>query len=89
MRLTLRGSIARQPLANTSRICDVPMPMATAPNAPCVLVWLSPQRLWTKQAAPAYLGLDLEHVHRRKAGWCGTHGADLCEALVSGKQTVG
>ena len=30
-------------VASTSRTWLVPMPKATAPNAPCVLVWLSPQ----------------------------------------------
>ena len=29
--------------ASTSRTCEVPMPNAMAPNAPCVEVWLSPQ----------------------------------------------
>ena len=45
MRRTLRGPIARHCDASTSRTCDVPMPKATAPNAPCVDVWLSPQAI--------------------------------------------
>ena len=31
--------------ASTSRTCDVPMPNATAPRAPWVEVWLSPQAM--------------------------------------------
>ena len=45
MRRTFSGSIARHCDASTSRTCDVPMPNATAPNAPCVEVWLSPQAM--------------------------------------------
>ena len=43
MRRTLSGDIASDCDASTSRTCDVPMPNAIAPNAPCVDVWLSPQ----------------------------------------------
>ena len=43
-------------------------------------------KLWTKQAAPANLGLDFGHIYRRKVGWCGKHGEDYCETLVTGKQ---
>ena len=45
MRRTFSGAIARHCDASTSRTCDVPMPNATAPNAPCVDVWLSPQAI--------------------------------------------
>ena len=45
MRRTFSGSSARHCDARTSRTCDVPMPNATAPNAPCVDVWLSPQAI--------------------------------------------
>ena len=45
MRRTLSGSIARHCDASTSRTWEVPMPNATAPNAPCVDVWLSPQAM--------------------------------------------
>ena len=45
MRRTFNGSIARHWLASTSRTCEVPMPNATAPNAPCVDVWLSPHAI--------------------------------------------
>ena len=31
--------------ASTSRTCDVPIPNATAPKAPCVEVWLSPHAI--------------------------------------------
>ena len=30
-------------VASTWAACEVPMPNATAPSAPCVEVWLSPQ----------------------------------------------
>ena len=43
MRRTFSGDIASDCDASTSRTCDVPMPNAIAPNAPCVDVWLSPQ----------------------------------------------
>src|ERR1035437_89562 len=42
MRRTLSGSSARHCDARTSRTCDVSIPNASAPNAPCVDVWLSP-----------------------------------------------
>ena len=45
MRRTLSGSMARHCEASTSRTCDVPMPNAIAPKAPCVDVWLSPQAI--------------------------------------------
>ena len=32
-------------VASTCSTSDVPMPNASAPNAPCVLVWLSPQTI--------------------------------------------
>ena len=44
--------------------------------------------LWTKQAAPKNLGLDFGSVYKRKSGWCVKHGAEFCEALVTGKQTA-
>ena len=45
MRRTLSGDSASVCDASTSRTCDVPMPNAIAPNAPCVDVWLSPQQI--------------------------------------------
>ena len=45
IRRTFSGSIARHCDARTSRTCEVPIPNATAPNAPCVEVWLSPQTI--------------------------------------------
>ena len=45
MRRTFSGDIASVCDASTSRTCDVPMPNAIAPNAPCVDVWLSPQQI--------------------------------------------
>ena len=45
MRRTFNGSSARLCDASTSRTCEVPMPKAIAPNAPCVDVWLSPHAM--------------------------------------------
>ena len=45
MRRTLSLSIASVCVASTSRTCDVPMPNAIAPNAPCVDVCESPQQM--------------------------------------------
>ncbi len=45
IRRTFSGSIARHCDASTSRTCEVPIPNATAPNAPCVEVWLSPHAI--------------------------------------------
>jgi hypothetical protein len=39
MRRSLGLAIARQPVASTSRSCEVPIPKASAPKAPWVLVW--------------------------------------------------
>ena len=44
-RRTFSGSSARHCEARTSRTCEVPMPNASAPNAPCVDVWLSPHAI--------------------------------------------
>ena len=45
MRRTFSGSTARHCEARTSRTCEVPMPIAMAPKAPCVDVWLSPHAI--------------------------------------------
>src|SRR5664280_680423 len=44
-RRTFSGSSARHCDARTSRTCEVPIPNASAPNAPCVDVWLSPHAI--------------------------------------------
>ena len=46
-------------------------------------------RLWEKQDAPKNLGLDFTNVYRRKSGWCELHGAEYCEAIVTGKRPQG
>ena len=46
-------------------------------------------RLWEKQDAPKNLGLDFTNVYRRKSGWCELHGAEYCEAIVTGKPPQG
>src|SRR5262249_50944477 len=45
MRRTFGRATARHCVARTSRTWLVPMPKATAPNAPCVDVWLSPHAI--------------------------------------------
>ena len=45
IRRTLSGSIASDCDASTSRTWEVPTPSATAPKAPWVDVWLSPQAI--------------------------------------------
>ena len=46
-------------------------------------------KLWTQQTAAKNLGLDFANVYRRESGWCETHGAEFCEALISGKRPAG
>ena len=48
-----------------------------------------PPGQWTKQATPKNLGLDFTNVYRRGPGWCETHGAEFCEALITGKSPAG
>lgn len=42
--------------------------------------------LWEKEAVPRHLGLDFESVYKLESLWCRTHGAEFCEAIVSGKR---
>ena len=48
-------------MASTCSTSLVPMPNASAPNAPCVLVWLSPQTMVMPGWVNAQLGAD--HMH--------------------------
>ena len=41
--------------------------------------------LWQQVKTPGRLGLDFGHMHRRKSCWCEVHGAQFCEALITGK----
>jgi hypothetical protein len=41
--MVLNGAIVSVWVASTCSTCEVPMPNASAPKAPCVEVWLSPQ----------------------------------------------
>lgn len=43
-------------------------------------------KLWVQQAAPKNLGLDFGSVHIRKSGWCQRHGAEFCEAILTGQR---
>lgn len=42
-------------------------------------------KLWTKQAAPKTIGVDFGSTYARKAGWCAQHGAEFCEAILTGR----
>ena len=42
--------------------------------------------LWERQAAPKNMGLDFESVYTRKPGWCEQHGAEFCEAVLTGQR---
>ena len=46
-------------------------------------------KLWTKRAAPKDLGLDFGSVYTRKSGWCQRHGAEFCEAIITGQHPAG
>ena len=41
-------------------------------------------KLWAKQAAPGDLGLDFGSIYTRKSEWCEQHGAEFCEAILTG-----
>ena len=45
--------------------------------------------LWAKQAAPRDLGLDFRCIYTRKSGWCQQHGAEFCEAILTGQRPAG
>ena len=55
-------------MASTSRTWLVPMPKAMAPNAPCVLVWLSPQAIVMPGLRQAQLRADDVHDALMAAG---------------------
>lgn len=42
--------------------------------------------LWRKMEVPKGLGLDFGHAYRLESPWCPKHGAELCEALITGKK---
>ena len=46
--------------------------------------------LWNKEPAPQEVSFDLAFIYRLNSKWCGTHGPEFCEAIVTGKrpQTV-
>ncbi len=41
--------------------------------------------LWKKIPVPKDTGLDFNHAYRMQSAWCQKHGAELCEALLTGK----
>ena len=42
--------------------------------------------LWRKMAVSKDLGLDFGHAYRLESPWCPKHGAELCEALITGQK---
>ena len=42
--------------------------------------------LWKKMEVPKGLGLDFGHAYRLESPWCPKHGAELCEALITGRK---
>ena len=40
--------------------------------------------LWQRKPTPQNLELDFPHIYRRNDKWCDRHGAEFCEALVTG-----
>ena len=42
--------------------------------------------LWKTTPAPNDLGLDFDTVHRLNSAWCKIHGAEFCEAIVTGQR---
>ncbi len=45
-------------------------------------------KLWVQRDAPKNLGLDFGSVHTRDSGWCQRHGAEFCEAILTGQRPV-
>ena len=42
--------------------------------------------LWQRTKVPGHIGLDFRYAYQRGACWCEVHGAQFCEALVTGRQ---
>lgn len=42
--------------------------------------------LWDRERVPQNLGFDFANLHRLKTKWCNRHGAEFCEALVTGQR---
>ena len=42
--------------------------------------------LWKRITVPRNMGLDFAQAYRLKSAWCPKHGAELCEALLTGKK---
>ena len=46
-------------------------------------------QLWAAVPAPGNLGLDFMNAYRLESQWCGIHGAEFCEALITGNKQAG
>ena len=42
--------------------------------------------LWEGMKVPRNMGLDFDQAYRLKSAWCPAHGAELCEAVVTGRR---
>ena len=49
----------------------------------------STECLWHEDLAPDGLGLDFAGIRRLNTLWCRTHGAEFCEAIVTGRRAGG
>jgi len=50
-------------------------------------VWMGQtSHLWHRIAAPVDLGLDFANLHRLNSPWCAIHGAQFCEAIITGRR---
>ena len=41
--------------------------------------------LWRRITVPSGTGLDFSYAHQLESAWCPAHGAQLCEAIVTGR----
>ncbi len=41
--------------------------------------------LWDEEGAPVHMGLDFDTVFKLQSTWCVKHGAEFCEAIITGK----
>ena len=42
--------------------------------------------LWTEQPAPPGMSFDFQSIHRLESKWCSLHGAEFCEAIITGRR---
>ena len=45
-----------------------------------------PRSVWKSGQVPQHLGLDIEKAYWTNTAWCGRHGAEYCESIVTDKR---